>query len=286
MLRIRLLGALVVALMTAAAGQAAQINVNEGPGNFGTLKQTDTQACEGIDGTQACGPTAAVNSFVFLENRYQNIYGGKLLQHVTNDAHANQVITANELGAADFMDCTCNGGTNIDRFITGKRDYIDLTMGPGITVFMHQDVFNLGDLGASKSKGQPSLAFLLQELQHGEDVEILVSYHDAQGYKDAQGNFFGGHYLTMTGLMWTDADDSGGLNAGDALKLNFIDPLTGAPGSANAFANGFGFDTDYGGGASISAIVSESPVPEPETLALLLVGLLGLAGLKARRAQA
>lgn len=312
MLWTQLSRALALGLIFASfAVNGAQItaNLEPDPNNpqFGRLNQLDTTACRDangnqIDGTQACGPTAAVNSFQFLENRYPDIYGGRLISQDTSDQNQNWIITGNLLGA--IMECSCSNGTNITNFIQGKQTYIESKV-PGQTVYMHQDVFALGDIGMSKRQGAPSFAFLLQELQLGEDVELLISYHDDQDYQDdnstagaindrpfdanANVDFYGGHFVTMTGLSLTDTNNNGNFDVGEALRLMFIDPGTGAPGSANAFLNGFGFDTDYGSGAiiqgaSISAIVSESPVPEPETMALLVVGLLGLAGVKARRA--
>lgn len=308
MLGTRLLGGLAAAVLGAlVSAQAAEIKVDQGPSNFGMLNQLDTTACKDangdqIDGTQACGPTAAVNSFQFLENRYPDIYGGKLIQQVTSDTYQNWKFTANDLGA--LMECSCAGGTDITNFIQAKQDYIDAKAGDGKSVFKHQDIFNLGDIDKSKSKGNPTFDFLLMELLHGEDVELLVSYHDDHDYaddtnpqgksddhdldQDADVDSYGGHFLTMTGLTLDDGNNNGKFDAGEALKLHFIDPGTGAPGSADAFLNGFGFDTNYGAGgivigASISAIVSESPIPEPETVALLLVCVVGLAAFKARR---
>lgn len=314
MLTTRLIGGLTAALFSGFVSvYAAEIKVDLGPANFGMLDQDNTTACKDatgaqIDGSQACGPTAAVNSFQFLENRYPDIYGGKLIPRNTSNLETDWISTANTLGTAAYMDCACNGGTDITKFIQGKQDYIDEKAGDGKSVFKHQDVFMLGDIDKSKSRGRPSFDFLLMELMHGEDVELLVSYHDTFDFADdnnpigppgnhnndriadadTMADSYGGHFLTMTGLTLNDANNNGTFDMGEALKLFFIDPGTGMAGSADAFLNSFGFDTNYGfggpiTGASISAIVSESPIPEPETVALFIVCLVGFAGFKARR---
>jgi hypothetical protein len=283
-----------VALLDAPTVFGGIITVDETAGgfNFGNLKQTDTTACSGIDGTQACGPTAAVNSFVFLQNRYPGIYDNSLIQNGPaiipfSQAYSNLITTANVLGGAQFMNCTCDGGTGISNFITGKMNYINQQVGAGKTVFPFETVFNL----TPSDTTLPNFGFLLSELLTNEDVELLVSYHDANGFKNpTNGKFYGGHYVTMTGLTLNDANNNGKFDPGEALTLNFIDPGTGLPGTANGLLDPFGFDTTYGAGgvitgASISGIVAESPVPEPGTLILLFSGLVGLGLLQRRRVR-
>src|SRR5262245_35686701 len=71
--------ALIAVVLLAGPALAAPISYDvdlNSDNQFGTLKQTDVTGCENNPtGTLACGPTAAVNSFVFLENVYPTIYG-------------------------------------------------------------------------------------------------------------------------------------------------------------------------------------------------------------------
>lgn len=131
----------------------------------------------------------------------------------------------------------------------------------------------------------------------GEDVELLIGFYYTRDSDGANLGRRGGHYLTLTGVSWTDADMNGMIDDGEA-TMNFIDPDTGAP-PANpaALRNQGGFlRTDYDVGLMtncgtqaspvpctltntfIEAAVSESPVPEPGTWLLLATGLLGLLG--------
>jgi hypothetical protein len=273
---------LVLASATTMAAFAGTITVDETMrGAFGTLNQNNTNGCSSVkDGNQACGPTAATNSFTFLQNAYGYIYGNNLID--TSPAN-----TANMLSGANYMMCqACNGGTRIDNFVSGKMNWIENHL-PGKTVYEVQTVFPA--LKIPGDQGPPTFAFLLAQLQAGEDTELFVSYHDANGYQipGMPGKFYGGHYVTMTGLVWNDANSNGMLDAGDTLTLNFIDPATGAAGSATGSLDAFGFDTNYGAGgavtgASISGIVSESPVPEPATYLIMTAGLIGLALVRRR----
>jgi hypothetical protein len=51
---------------------------------FGHLNQHDT-----ICGAMGCGPTAALNSLVFLQNKYPTTYGTDLVPAVTTDLNGD-----------------------------------------------------------------------------------------------------------------------------------------------------------------------------------------------------
>src|SRR2546423_13866432 len=105
-----------------------------GPGADGHLDQHRSNCVE-----QACGPTAAVNSFVFLQNKYPDIYGMEL----TGDTYDSWMGTANELLDQHYMDCDCGrdgSGTTIEDFISGKQKYLN-DFAPGTTE-VHSENFH------------------------------------------------------------------------------------------------------------------------------------------------
>ena len=284
----RVLSTLVVlasAVLLASAGHAlTTYDIQLDPGMFGSLDQDDTAACGGA-GEVACGPTAAVNSFVWLQNNYPDIYDNSLILSATQDHNGDLVIdeyddwieTANALSDAEYMQCTlCNGGTAISDFISGKRQWIEDHV-PGVTVYADQNIHD------GTNPMWPTWQFIYDNLVGEEDVELLV------GFYDADDNRVGGHYLTLTSFHWEDADDDGLIDFDETAWIDFIDPQTGQWDQADIFQallNGT-IGSDYGTGGDVTltrieSAVKESPIPEPST-ALLLGGGLALLGARARR---
>jgi hypothetical protein len=86
-----------------------------------------------------------------------------------------------------------------------------------------------------------------------------------------------GHYLTVTGLAWNDANNNLVIDGVENAFLNYIDPATGAPGSSPIAQAGLGMTLFVGYGPYNGQIVmSMSQVPEPGSLCLLIVGVFGL----------
>jgi len=249
---------------------------------FGNLDQDDTAACGGA-GQLACGPTAAVNSFVWLQNQYPGIYGDNLILDATQDEDGDNdideyddwIATANALGDPAYMDCAvCNGGTGIFDFIDGKMDWIEDHV-PGVTTYADE---NWHDGGV-----WPTWQFLYDNLVSGEDVEILVGFYDDQVMR------VGGHYLTITSFHWEDDDMDDIIDATETAWIDFIDPQDGTHKMADIQQNGSGdaIYVDYGIGGAVDATwleatVKESPIPEPATL-LLVGGGLVMLGLRRNR---
>jgi len=238
-----------VATVIATPVLASSIALN--PDDYGHLNQDSpvlAGVCTAGGVSYACGPVAAVNSFIFLQNRYPGIYDNALID-------PNAAGTAAALAA--LMGClACAGGTNIADFIAGKMRYIEGKV-PGKTTYA--------------SMQNPDFAFLSHEIQHGEDVELLIGFYDVTGTR------VGGHYVTLYDI--TDA--AGGMT------LSFVDPSAGAgAGLMGALNMQLGYMINPGGiiqlnnyngrpaGSTprIDWAVSESPIPEPATLILLLWG--------------
>ncbi len=294
----RVLSTLVVlasAVLLASAGHALTIyDIQLDQTMFGHLDQDDTSACGG-QGQVACGPTAAVNSLVWLQNQYPDIYDNSLILGATEDLNGDEVIdeyddwiaTANALGGPDYMNCLpCqtgqpSGGTSISNFISGKQAWIEDHV-PGMTTYADQNIHS------QTNSMWPQWQFIYDNLVSGEDVELLVGFYDTNDTR------IGGHYLTLTSFHFEDVDMDGVLDIEEVAWIDFIDPGTGQHTQADivqAEQDG-AIGSDYGVGGTIDgteitltrieSAVKESPIPEPGT-ALLVGGGLVLLGARARR---
>jgi hypothetical protein len=259
---------LSLALFAASApfAGAAAFNYTENFNNFGDQQNFTCPAAPG----GVCGAVAAINSFIFLENTYPNVYNmpktpGKLTPNY-NAANNNDPTDANNFAAAGWQ-----VGANparqgyYQRTGTASGDYVATLAdwfgdyAPGTSVL------NNWYAGSAQNNRTPTVADLAGEIKDQEDVEFFVQ----------NGNFY--HVLTLTGIScnvdgacrmtWQDPNDPTNPNfvsniANTAGQLS-ITGVTGAPGAVN-----------------ITAAFSESPVPEPA--AFLLLGS-GIAALLVRR---
>jgi hypothetical protein len=265
----------LVALLTTTASAATTYHHDLDPTHslFGNLQQTDVPDC-GM-GLFACGPTAAVNSFAFLQRKFPEIYDNKLIVDpgMNGIDYQDLVDTAVALGGVDYMMCAaCQGGTFIDKFISGKRKWIQ-ERAPGSTIF--------------KDQQDPPWQFLWGELWDMEDVELLL------GFYDQNSNRLGGHYVTLTKFWWEDTNMDDRIDENNAM-IGFVDPADGTLKMHSLEDSGAPYlFTDYGVGLAINNTeiaftriewaVSESPVPEPATIVLWSLGLIGILGLARRR---
>jgi hypothetical protein len=259
------LGIVCLALIT-LGGQAVAGDVKGGedPSQFGNLKQKDLSVCKSAKGQSvACGPAAAVNSFVYLEHRYASTFGERL---VTLSPPVGQTLgqemAGNDLGSLIFMGCSCPNGTTWGNFYRGKVAYLN-ALAPGEST--------------SSQQPSPSAQWLADELNDGADVEILIHFG---------GSDFSGHYVTVTGIDYDSIGEVG--------TLSYIDPFDGMPHSAAVFGGADpGLTIDYTDPedssermGSVLVGASEAPtsliVPEPASWALMLVGFAGV-GLAGRR---
>lgn len=243
---------------------------------FGNLDQDDIPGFGGI----ACGPTAAVNSFVYLENAYPWVYDNSLIPAQGADLdgdgdvdfYDDMIAVAQTLGGPGFMNTIANNTTFHDDFIWGKQQYIE-SMVPGMTVYEAQDQWNWVNQTMPEwvEPVSPRWEFLYWELVDCEDVEILISWSDT------------GHFVTLTSFHWDDVNGNLVVDFGEGAWIDFTDPATGLYNTAGIWQSGMGtiLETDYASGATITMAVSESPIPEPVTMSLLALG--GLALLRKRR---
>lgn len=228
------------------------------PDLYGHLDQHSTD-CSDL----GCGPTAAVNSFVFLQNKYPDIYGMKL----TGDTYDSWMGTANELLDQHYMDCDCGpggSGTNIADFISGKEKYLN-EFAPGTTEVHAQNFHD------PANPIKPTWQFLFDQLEKGQDIEVLVGFYDESGRH-------GGHYLTINGFSFGDTNGDGLIDDDESAGLSYIDPSDGA-----AHSGFLGMKDDFldlinytqGFDTYIEATVAESPIPEPPALFIFIAGFMG-----------
>jgi hypothetical protein len=268
-------GLLLLALTSAARHAAAGVvSATENANLFGTLNQANTNCPN-----DSCGPTAAVNSLVFLQNMYPTSYPNHVLVPTVNGANptqAEQTAVANTLATNAYMGTCAVCGTTIEDFIYGKNTYIN-TVDPNSTTFAAQiSIAWRNPTAAGHAVAKPAYVqentaatpgFIYNELLGGEDVEIFVGF-DAGG----------AHYVTLTGITWDNVANTG--------SLAFVDPTGGGRGMDNfTTVGGMLHFTNYGGGATIFHAVAESPVPEPSTALAMLLGLVIMRALYRLRAQ-
>ena len=284
--------ALVLALCAPLTPASAKvITYKEDPTLFGTLDQTVTN-CPKVN----CGPTAAVNSFVYLQNAFPDVYKNPLVptKNGKNPTSAEQKAVANNLGTNYMKNCcgATKEGTAIGDFILGKMDYIEAPLlkggivgagDPGVTTYAAQIAARWAKVIPNHPDAKkpawvqdrtiPTLGFIAAQLKAKEDVELLMDNNDGQL-----------DYLTMTGISYDDTTNMG--------TFYYIDP-TGARRGENkilGLAGDKSIETDYqlqGMNTEIVGVVSESPVPEPGTWLLLGAGLAFLGSrLRGRRAGA
>ena len=250
--------ALVVMLLLRTPVAGAPIEVALDPDKFGTLDQKLTKC-----GEIGCGPTAAVNSFTYLQTAFPRVYTTPLVP-------AGQDVTVADT-LADLMGC-CGAGTSIENFIGGKRTYVE-SKDAGATKYGAEisgkwNGTDRPDFVHENTTATDLLAFIERELRAGEDVEVSIA------------NAGVGHFLTLTGVTFEDETRQRG-------QLAFVDPNGGTRGTTTFRIDANGdIRTTYILGAQIAFVrhaVSESPVPEPPTLIVLASGVIVVASWRAYR---
>jgi hypothetical protein len=260
---------------------------------YGNLDQDDIPGGGEVD----CGPTAAVNSFVYLENKYPITYDRSLVPdtEIPPDGirdYDELVNAALMLAGANYMNTKPPGGTWYDMFVYGKYRYIEDQI-PGVTAYQSQMLWAWGFPGINPVRPAdeippiprpdwvtdlmyPTWQFIFTELHDCEDVEILLSWEG------------GGHFLTLTGFNWNDADGDGIIDPEEGATMMYIDPATGDPSATGiwnvAVDSEYEIMTNYETGSVITMAVSESPIiPEPATIAMVAMGMFGVIGLVRRK---
>jgi hypothetical protein len=226
------------------------------------------------DTSTACGPTSAINSFVYLQERYPYVYDSLLVPPQGSDLDGDGDVDRTDdmiaagTGLAGQMGLVPGTytGVSLSSFILGKYEWMS-DKAPDTTVFGAQYFEQWDPLWGPKpwwvqDATNPTWDWLYDQLVRCEDVEICVGYES--------GGVGMGHCLTLTSLCWDDVTNTG--------TIDYIDPLNGQWGESSLELVNGRLESDYGGGAWIAMAMRESPVPEPLTMLGALLGACGLTG--------
>ena len=264
---------IVASLVTVSNSLADIYDVTLPIEQFGNLCQHDVP----VFGSWACGPTSATNGFVYLENAYPQLYGHSLVplqdQDLNQDGSVNQyddmIATVQLLGSDEYMRTATLGVTPRDLFVCEQARYID-ERAPNTTVYAAQTIYTwpYHERPAWCEPVDPEWDFIYNGLDSGSAVTILVMWPG------------GGHYLTLNGLHWNDADGNGVVEQTENATLDYMDPWTGEPGGVNFWFQGGHLRTNYVPGGHIRGVFTVIPLPEPSTG--LIASLAGLICLRKR----
>ena len=269
-------------LCVGAAAQADDHNIDLSQQyTYGNVDQGDNR----IQPQGACGPTATVNSFVYLQNRY----GVNLIPHVDgNDQTQDRIAVVNNLSTRMG---NVGAGVTDQHFLEGKIGYIgDHNLLGTIKVEARGNSITppaapfpyAGSPYVDVVNTTPAWLFLWNQLQAGQDVEVGFTWLNNGGPSSEESS---GHWVTADSFHFNDLNNNGIIDNNETAQMDFVDPW-GAQQITGTLIMG-GFDGQhmvltYQGGAAgvgasgmIDAIVAES-VPEPTSLALLGMGVLAL----------
>ena len=234
----------------------------------------------------SCGPAAATNSLLYLQNAFPNLFGTSLIRLAGGDMDGNGAYTGYDdliytagsyLASSTYMNTTLTNGTWHDNLIWGNYRYLETNSAGGAT-FSAIDYWcptYWGNAPATNpppawvSGGLPTWNYLYTGLSQSAAVEVLLSYVGG-----------GGHFVSVTGMTWDDILKSG--------TLSYMNPWTGASDSTTMRLSGGTLYTDYGGTnhAWIGEVSVINAVPEPSPVFLSIGGMLLLWIQSRQRRQA
>lgn len=281
----------ILAILLAACGLvvapaiAAEVSFSLDITKFGKVLNSGNQ----------CGPTSTANSFAFLQNAYPNVYkdDNRIIRD-KDGAITDDVAKTRDALAGGWGDKTGGkagmgtNGTQLKPWWETKVAWLE-NWAPGKTRYDAQ-MFNEPDSknwtkGGGIESMYPTFTFMWDALNHGADIELNIIN---KGFTKA-------HAVTLVGMTFDDKNDNKKWDAGESLKMRFIDPNDPKqekadnvqPRELSVGKDGrFEFtwwqdkDTYY-----IDSALTETPVPGPGSW-LLLGSAGGLCAYRRRRAIA
>jgi len=287
---VAMIACLAVMVLAVPQVQGTVYSIDKDPNHqlYGNLNQNHIPN----GGQYMCGPTAAVNSFMYLQRQYPNYFNSSLIGDAdgdgTPDTYQDMITVAQTVAGANFMNTQVNlpgqgsTGTWDDMFIYGKYTYMQSVLPAN-----RQAVYaaQLSAKWGWRNDGTPPIPkpawvqdqttptwnFLWNQLTSCEDVEILITWSDEGGDQ--------GHYLTVKSFNWNDANNNGVIEFAEGATIDYIDPATGAVGVSPIWqvAPNNPLDVGYGNNQTQVIMIMSESVPEPTTVSLLVLGGLMLA---------
>ena len=290
--------ALVSALFIGCSAFASVYFEQETTGDFGTIDQANVGPDSINGGNNYCAPTATMNSFIYLQNAYPGIYDNLLYTYSQTQCYYDNGVRVptvpnqppvGPLGAnydtdaaklAGVMMTTPGAGTSPIDLVAGKIIWLN-TYAPLVqTRFEGMGIYNnLNPAGMSWiTVGQPTVQFLAQMLEDGEDVEIYMN--PPQG-----GQVTIAHVMTLAGIDFDTATNSGTIDGIDPdggayfkFDISDVNGVLTLGGAADGNLDGLNY-ANY----TMDLALAESPVPEPISMIFFGTGLVGVVGYVARR---
>jgi len=270
-----------LSLVAAAVAFAAQvvlagaIDVSIDTSKLGVTPNEDC----GIGGI--CGAVSSINSFTYLSRKYPSIYGDDLLPDYNATTNTDSS-DAKKFAVDGWQEGTNpnrtgyynrTGGAELD-FLNTKKDWFhDFAL--DTTVFNSWWTQPAGhpEWASPDNNNSPTIADLAAEIQHGEDVEFFVQ----------DGDFY--HVMTLTGIVcdedmncsikYQDPNDPAQDSPNETMAKIYMADVTIMDGMIT-FEDVPG--SGHTGTVKITAAFAESPIPEPATAVIIVLGACGLLG--------
>jgi hypothetical protein len=255
-------------LVWVSTAQAVWVGIQKDYNLYGHVYNTDNGLVTG-NPMPWCAPTATINSFRYLEQKYPSVYD-TLLTKGDIVGSRNQLVNGWDQRPGMGV-----GGATAQSWWENKVWWIE-DNAPGTTVFEGMVFYDPSTWYRSEDlvQGYPTWGFMYEQLGMCQDVEIGI-----------QPVYTGeGHALTLTSLLFDDMNGNQMWDPGETQKIDYLDPNNPTQlfqATDLALVGERLQFTWNNGGANPNTLVyidlaySES-IPEPATLLLLLcsVGLM------------